>query len=193
MAQVETILATLGRSLSQPTFGDLLERVTAPWAKLRSLLQAGTRLDRLPDVDALAEEMLDHSERLTANLEIAAFANALRAINVAGRQRMLSQRLAKEALLASLLPRYRPALDAAQTEAALEGGLTFLRSLPLSNAEIGRELAETGQAWAAFKTALGARDAQPGRERIAVLSEQLLGHFDRLTNMLERAMQAFTG
>ena len=26
----------------------------APWAKLRSLLQAGTRLDRLPDVDALA-------------------------------------------------------------------------------------------------------------------------------------------
>ncbi len=187
LAQTDAILAILGRSLSQPTFGDLLAAVATPWARMHPVLRASPALTRLREVDALAEELLDHAERLTANLEVAAFATALHAINVAGRQRMLSQRLAKEALLAALLPGSAP--PGGKTEAELEEGLAYLRRLPLSNAEITRELEQTSQVWQAFQTALGQRD----RERIAALSEDLLGHFDRLTDQLERAIQVFVG
>ncbi len=106
VGQIESILDILGRTLSQPTFGDLLAAVSGPWARLRAVLLAGRQASRLHEVDGLAEELLEQSERLTANLEVAAFATALHAINVAGRQRMLSQRLAKEALLARLLPQH---------------------------------------------------------------------------------------
>jgi AmiR/NasT family two-component response regulator len=192
--QIETVLATLGRNLSHPTFGDLLASLSAPWTRLRALAGDGGRLDSLERVDALAEEMLDHSERLTANLEVPAFANALHAINVAGRQRMLSQRLAKQAVMLALLPRLQPGLLAMHdgTARELEDGLVFLRALPLTNAEITREMEATAEIWQQFKAALSMRDAAEGRERIATSSEQLLGCFDRITDQLERAIQAFT-
>ena len=196
VAQIQSILSTLGRSLSQATFGDLLKAVMEPWARLWAVLGAGARLDRLAEVDGLAEELLDHAERLTANLEIAAFATALHAINVAGRQRMLSQRLAKEALIVTLLPNAKVAaarLASGKAVAELETGLVYLRALPLSNAEIARELAEIGQVWQAFQVALAERNTLAGRERIAQSSEELLAHFDRLTDLLERAIQVFTG
>ena len=192
-AQIQTVLATLERNLSQPTFGDLLASLSAPWTQLKSAAGQGGRLDRLNQVDALAEEMLAHSERLTANLEVPAFANALHAINVAGRQRMLSQRLAKQALMLALLPEQKPAVLEMRntTERELEAGLEFLRSLPLSNMEIDREMAGAEQTWQRFKAALAAGGSREGREQIAVLSEDMLGCFDRLTDLLERAIQAF--
>jgi hypothetical protein len=191
-AQIENILATLGRSLSHATFGDLLTSLSDPWTRLHALAGHGGRLDRLERVDELAEEMLDHSERLTANLEVPAFANALHAINVAGRQRMLSQRLAKQALMLALLPRPRLIELQDGTAIALEEGLVFLRALPLSNAEITREMVAAGGTWQEFKVALSLRDTAEGRDQIATLSEQMLGCFDRITDLLERAIQAFT-
>ena len=185
LAQTDAILAILGRSLSQPTFGDLLKAVATPWARLHPVLRVGATLARLREVDELAEELLDHAERLTANLEVAAFATGLHAINVAGRQRMLSQRLAKGALIAALLPGSAP--PGGRTEAELEEGLAYLRRLPLTNAEITRELEQTSHVWQTFRAALAELD----RERIAVASEELLGHFDRLTDQLERAIQVF--
>jgi hypothetical protein len=50
----------------------------------------------------------------------------------------------------------------------------------------------TAEIWQQFKAALSMRDAAEGRERIATSSEQLLGCFDRITDQLERAIQAFT-
>jgi AmiR/NasT family two-component response regulator len=194
-AQIESTLATLRRNLSEATFGDLLDSLSGPWGRLKALLGRGRLVDRLEDIDALAEEMLEHSERLTSNLEVTAFANALHAINLAGRQRMLSQRLAKQAMMLVLLPKRSTGLLKAhqQTAAELEHGLTFLRALPLSNAEIAQELAATGLTWERFQTALIERTTQDGRERLATMSEALLGHFERLTDLLERAIQVFIG
>ena len=191
IAQVEAILGSLERLLSKPTFGDLLTALRAPWGRLRAVLRTPSSVDQLGAVDLLAEEVLEHAERLTANLEIAAYATALRVINVAGRQRMLSQRLAKEALLGALLPS-QPG-DPAATTAELLAGLEYLAALPLSNAEIARELERTVLAWQAFQPALAACTTPEGREQVADTSEILLGHFDSLTDLLERAMQVLSG
>ena len=190
---VDGNLAILARSLSKPTFGDLLEAVLAPWKPLRAALEAPALASRLQEVDRLADRMLLRAEQLTANLEIVGFAAALHVINVAGRQRMLSQRLAKAALMSMLLTG-KAAASARETMAAaraeLVEGFAYLSNMPLSNAEIGGELAQVAQVWERFQAALEQLDTFTGREGVAILSEVLLAHFDRLTDQLERGMQA---
>ncbi len=184
---VEANLAMLARSLSRPTFGDLLDAVARPWAALRDALRAAATVVRLREVDALAEQLLGQAEQLTANLEVAAFATALHVINVAGRQRMLSQRLAKEALLRALLGE---GAGPGNTQAELEAGFDYLATLPLSNAGIADELTQAGTAWAGLQAALQHPGAPAGQAGIASSSEALLAHLDRLTDQLERGMQA---
>lgn len=182
----EANLAMLARSLSRPTFGDLLDAVARPWGALRDALRAPATAARLQEVDALAEQVLGQAEQLTANLEVAAFATALHVINVAGRQRMLSQRLAKESLLRALLGEGAGPGD---TRAELEAGFGYLAALPLSNAGIADELARAGTAWAEFQAALQHPGTPSGQAGIASSSEALLAHLDRLTDQLERGMQ----
>ena len=190
LAAVEANLAMLARSLSRPTFGDLVDAVARPWARLRDALRAPAAAARLPDVDALAEEVLGQAEQLTANLEIAAFATALHVINVSGRQRMLSQRLAKTALIGALVGAGAASAGDDAASAELVAGFAYLHALPMSNADITAELARAAACWDAFGAALQQPGTPAGQERIARLSEELLQHFDRLTDHLERAMQA---
>ena len=119
VAQVDSNLVILDRSLSKATFGDLFGTVSKSWLQLKAALKPQPAPMRLAEVDRCAELLLEHAETLTANLEIAAYATALHPINVAGRQRMLTQRLAKEVLIGALAP-------AASAEAgALERGATW--------------------------------------------------------------------
>jgi len=190
---VDGNLAILARILSKPTFGDLLDAVLGPWKPLRTALAAPALVGRLQEVDRLAERMLLRAEQLTANLEIVGLAAALHVINVSGRQRMLSQRLAKAALMTTLLNGKAAAAAEAtvtKTTAELVEGLAYLNALPLSNAEIGGELARATQAWNRFQAALVQTGTGTGQEDVAVLSEVLLAHFDRLTDHVERGMQA---
>jgi AmiR/NasT family two-component response regulator len=196
IAQAAAHLAVLDREVSKATFGDLLGAATDSWAKLRAELKLPPKAARLGHVDALAEDLLARSETLTANLEVAAFATALHAVNVAGRQRMLTQRLAKEALMSSL-PGI-PARPEGQTggTAALEeflAGFDYLERLPLSNDDIKRELAAARVTWRDFEGALAAKSGKAGRARIAEGSETLLAHFDRLTTAIERGVHALLG
>ena len=183
---VEANLVMLARSLSRPTFGDLLDAVARPWGALRDALRAPAAAARLREVDVLAEEVLQQAEQLTANLEIAAFATALHVINVAGRQRMLSQRLTKEALLGALLGEGGATPD---TRAELVAGFDYLAALPLSNAGIAGELAQASSRWDEMQAALRHPGTVAGQAGIAASSEALLVHLDRLTDQLERGMQ----
>ncbi len=190
---VDGNLAILARSLSKPTFGDLLDAVLAPWKPLRAVLEAPALTSRMQEVDRMAERMLLQAEQLTANLEIVGFAAALHVINVSGRQRMLSQRLAKAALMGALL-NGKAATAAgnamAATRAELVDGFAYLGCLPLSNVEIAGELAHATQAWERLQAALMQLETKTGQDAVAVLSETLLLHLDRLTDHIERGMQA---
>ncbi len=194
VALVDETLATLARSLSQPTFGDLLGGVAAGWAELKSILQEAPVAGRLMALDRLAEDTLTRSEQLTANLEVSGYATALHVINVAGRQRMLSQRLAKATLMATMLDgpiREAARASAAETAAALVDAMGYLVGLPLSNDEITREIAAASLLWDEYRLALERTETVAGLDGIAALSETLLDRFDRLTTQFERAMQAF--
>jgi AmiR/NasT family two-component response regulator len=192
LVQVEANIATLGKTLSRPTFGDLLDAVTAPWGALRRALALPASAGRIAEVDALAEEMLLSAEVLTESLEVAGFAVALHVVNVAGRQRMLSQRFAKDALIsvgldgaASVQSRHAMAATAEQIEASLG----YLDALPMTNPEIAGELRAARAHWAAL-LGLPAAGSAAWHDGVAEVSELLLASFERLTDHLERAVHA---
>jgi AmiR/NasT family two-component response regulator len=194
IAQVGSNLAILERSLSKATFGDLLATVQEPWTRLQAVLRLKPTVARLHEVDEWAEQLLDRADTLTANLEVAAYAIALHVINVAGRQRMLSQRLAKEALIGSLEgARQTTGPGGGATLEEFLAGLDYLNRLPLSNADIAQELEATRLVWEDFRAVLAARPSDAGRARIAELSDVLLGHFERLTTLIERGVHALMG
>lgn len=194
--RVDANLAHLGRALSKPTFGDLLESVQSVWDPLKAGLTEPAGAARLARQDELAEGVLKGAEQLTASLEGAGLLTTLHVINVCGRQRMLSQRLAKQALLGSLLP--GAAGQAAQAGAAstvreFEQTLAYLNQAPLSSADIRRALESAGAAWQQLLGGLQRAGEADGRLALASASEDLLDAFERLTERYERSMQILTG
>ena len=107
---------------------------------------------------------------------------------------MLVQRLAKEALM-GMLPSVPEQGEprGSSTFAELVGGLEYLDRLPLTNAEIARELEATHLAWQAFQLGLADRATSAACAYIATSSEALFGHFDRITDLIERGIHALMG
>jgi len=194
-------LSVLADLVSTATFGDLLDACLAAWHALEPALAAAGRGHRLPDgldeLDRAAEQLLEAAERLTSALESAGPIARIQVVNVSGRQRMLSQRYAKFALLlsaadspmdsASLLPRM------AATRQEFDGAMTFLRQSPLTTAKAQAGLAAADLSWAIVH---GAADASPlphWRLAIARASEELLDIFDQLTERYEHSLQVLVG
>ncbi|HEY1393368.1 MAG TPA: type IV pili methyl-accepting chemotaxis transducer N-terminal domain-containing protein [Methylibium sp.] len=194
--RAEGNLTELSKLLSKPTFGDLIDGAWASWRELKKALAAVAQPVDLAALDEAAQRLLTDAERFTAALEAAGLASTLHVINLAGRQRMLSQRVAKLALLSSLLDAgaAQHAKQAAQqATAAFEQALQELALMPLSTPEIRAGLAEASQTWQAL-LAGGQHANQPqGRVALAAASEALLELFDRLTLLYERSMQGLMG
>ena len=195
IGHVDSNIAILDRSLSKATFGDLFAAATKSWGALKAALKEPPKLNRLMQVDGLAENLLRDAETLTGNLEVVAFAPVLHAINVVGRQRMLVQRLAKEFLMARLPGIAEPETGSRSPSTLSEfvGGLDYLDRLPLSNPEIARELEATHMAWQAFQIGLDEKATPAACTHIAASSEVLLGHFERLTETVERGIHILMG
>lgn len=196
LQRAQANLAALRRSVSPGGFGDLLDAVTSTWDRLAPALAEPADLSRLAELDRLADDLLLHAERLTANLENAGLVASLRVINVSGRQRMLSQRVAKQALLAALLGpagQEAPAPWSAADVAGFEEGMRFLTDIPLTTPDIRAELEGAGSTWLALQGALTRHRSVSGQVDLAERSERLLGHLDRLTDYYERSMQTLMG
>lgn len=199
---IESNISALGKSLSPATFGDLLGQVMHTWSRLRQALQQEPRAVELGPVDELAELLLHEAERLTGSLQNAGAAPPLQVLNTAGRQRMLSQRYAKYALLCAL---GGPALSSrhesgiAESRAAIDEGMRYLKQIPLTSPEIRATLQAASEGWQHLVESVEASHGPTGApqlasmERIAVSSEALLEIFEQLTVLYERSMQMLAG
>lgn len=196
MLRIEGNLTLLGKSISKPTFGDLMGQVLLTWTRLKQALQGEPRGDQIEHIDELAELLLREAERLTGTLENAGSVAPLHVLNMAGRQRMLSQRFAKYALLGVLgdaSSAQRSEVGMAESQAEFEQTLRYLNTIPLSTKEIRGALDAAAIGWQEMLA--GAADArQPaGQERVAIASETLLDVFEQLSGYYERSMQMLVG
>lgn len=182
-ARIDENLAALGR-LSTATFGDLLAAARAGWTPLRQLVNAPPQVAELPRIDELAEAMVAQADALVAALETSGLAHTVGVVNVAGRQRMLSQRMAKQALLGA---------DGAETAAAFEAGMRALAASPLSTQETRDTLDEARGAWDRLLAGSGRVREAAGRKELAASSEELLALFDRLTEAYQHSIQVLMG
>ena len=197
IARVDENLALLESRLARESFGDLLDGVVEPWEMLKTRLAEPVEREHLAGIDALAERLLQQGERLTAALRAQRGGESLRVIDLAGRQRMLSQRLAKQALLGALLEERHAA--AAASDAALdarkafEAALAALQALPLRSADIVAALHEADAGWREMLEALPRVRTLAGQCALGEASETVLAVFERLTHRYEGSMQVLMG
>lgn len=196
VARVEQQITALGQALAGTSAQGAHERVEAAWQALHAALAARPRTEQLAAFDTLAEALLDQADALTRQIEGQGGPTTLHVVNLCGRQRMLVQRLAKQALLASLLrgPAAGVALAAAgQTIEEFQRALSALQALPIRSPEIRDGLDEAERAWQQMREALREANGAAGRRGIAHASEILLALFDRLTAHYEHSLQVILG
>ena len=199
ISRVESNLSLLGTSFSEPALKHSVQGVTALWQQLHKKLRRPAARDDMSAVDALAELLLQAADALTAQLQAAGAPATLRVLNLAGRQRMLSQRYAKLALLAqatvALTAAWRQHSQNAMhgVRAEFEAAQHELNNVALSSPDIRAALAAGKLGWQQMLA--GAADASnpAGRQRLAVASESLLDVFEQLTSSYESSLQMLVG
>ncbi len=194
--RIDANIAILTKSLSKATFGDLLASVNTSWAALGTALKAEPEASHIAIIDAVAENLLHEADKLTSGLENAGSASPLHVINVSGRQRMLSQRFAKYALLMVLGDsgaRVRAEAGLKEAQAAFEQSIDYLNDIPLSTKDIRTALDSASMQWQPMLAGAADITRPSGRALTAMSSEGLLDAFERLTEQYERSMQMLVG
>jgi len=191
--RVEANLGILQRAISTEGYGELVERVARSWESVRPICEQTPEAARLGTLDACSEQMLVDAESLTEFLETSGLVASLHVINVAGRQRMLGQRIAKLCFLVAREPTASRLAQLTALATSFQTALDYLQKLPLWSPAIASHLDNATLEWRRLDGTLrdiGDRAALP---RVADASERLLEASERLTDQYEQAMQTLIG
>lgn len=176
----------LGPSATAPGSREALARLQSARPLLHSLALAAPTREGARHLDEAAEEVLRAADELTSRLEPEAKLGAL--VNVAGRQRMLSQRLGKLYMLRAwgvAVPDL--ARKSSEAQAEFEAALGKLLREGGNTAEIDRELYAIAVQWEWFKTALALQEVASYSLVVADASESMLRSLERVVTLYERA------
>lgn len=176
-----------------PSIAPALAETASAWAGLQALLGGLPKPGALHNADTLAEALLACAEGLTAAIETASGRQGIHIVNLSGRQRMLVQRLAKDALLDALLDDAAARERVERCAGEFSQALDLLDRAPLSSAEIRATLATARTEWQRLQQALRDTRSKSGRQALARGSDSLLALFERLTELYERSLQVIMG
>ncbi|MDH6593699.1 AmiR/NasT family two-component response regulator [Variovorax sp. TBS-050B] len=179
-------LAALGL---EGTGAQALAEAQDAWQALSAALAARSSAAGLAEIDQRAEMLLAAAEALTEALEASGGRRALRIVNICGRQRMRAQRLAKDALLVSVLKAQAANARLLPTMSEFESALAELEQAPLSSTEIRAALANARDEWLRLVGGVRMLDSAEGRATLVRASETLLDTFERLTGWYEHSLQ----
>ncbi|MCX9156962.1 type IV pili methyl-accepting chemotaxis transducer N-terminal domain-containing protein [Niveibacterium sp. 24ML] len=179
LANLRRFTAAKERAEIAPTY----DKLATLWGSYRAAVTAPPSASGLATIARLNEQVLATAHEGTVQLEKSQASSLGKLVNLAGRQRMLSQRMAKFYFFE------RNGLSSAETTAGLKKAradfvtaFAELKAAPENTAEIRTWLSLADMQWAFFDEAI----KQPGASReqdqhVAVTSENILDAMDKLT------------
>lgn len=187
-SRFELNLAALKPGLAgSPEATRAYERLAAEWLGLQKAVAAAVSRDAAEALARQSEATLAAAEQLTRMLEVQGKSHASGLVNLADRQRMLSQRIANNYLLRSW------GVESSAVRAILESsakdfsaGLAKLGARPNNSEEVRRELEEVGQQWEWLQASLAVEGASPYRLIVAESADAILEATDRVTRLFEQ-------
>lgn len=191
--RVESNLGILRKAISAKGYGDLVDRVAASWQEVLVICAETPDLQRLHLLDSQSEMMLKEAENLTEFLESAGLVASLHVLNVAGRQRMLSQRITKLCVILALNPSGERLLQLRDMAGTFQTALDYLVGVPLSSPAIRDNLQAGLLEWQRLHALLDTITDTGALAQVCSASERLLDVSERLTDQYEQAMQMLIG
>lgn len=161
-----------------------LETAERLWQPVKQIAITDISRDQAETLRALAEKLLAVAHQAVLQMEAQSGSNQGHLVNIAGRQRMLTQRMGNLYMLMSWgfdKPRYRADYDKAVRE--FEAALEELMSAPENTAEIDQALVKVSQNWAMFKLGnkMGQGDYVP--TLVVRMLDKMLVQMNRITGL----------
>jgi AmiR/NasT family two-component response regulator len=185
LARAQDNLAHLARLPLSGEEREALDATERAWQALSDALSARLDLVSLRAADAAASLALPAAETLTAAVEAQGARSGLYVVNLCGRQRMHSQRLVKEGLLALLGVEPQDEHTVQDVVKAFNEGLAAIESLPLNSPEIRQALSASKEGWLQMLVAL--RSADPAA--LVHAGQHLLEQVENLTHQCQCSLQ----
>ncbi len=166
-----------------------LLKVEQQWAPLRAIATGPINADGARRLLAANDELLNACQQVVVELETIAGTNQAHVVNLAGRQRMLSQRIAKDYMLLSLGlkdPGLPVEMDKARGE--FEAAMAELRKAPQNTPAIVSGLDEVERQWGVFRGSFQLKESGTYVPLfVAMASEKVLNLFNAITGLYARA------
>ncbi|QID19137.1 hypothetical protein G3580_16835 [Nitrogeniibacter mangrovi] len=169
----------------------LLVEEAAAWQGYRAVLAQPATHASAMEVYRRSDAVLAAAHATTQAYERLASTSVGRLINVSGRQRMLSQRMAKDVCFARYGVETEASMAAlAQAREEFVTALALLKAAPENTPRIRDELALADQQWFFFQDALGRSEASSGLKDIGTTSERILEQLNLVVGLYEQRFGA---
>ncbi len=161
---------------------------------LEALLVMPPTRESVVAVAVQSDKMMTAAHTTTEAFEKFAKMGTAKLVNMAGRQRALSQRLAKNYFLVAAKLEGKGIQEQMKADAAeFRQAMATLAAAPISTPSIRNELALGDSQWIFFDAALQRKPDDRGLEIVGSTSERLLEVMDRLTGLYDAALKEVLG
>lgn len=182
VARFETHVEFLKKYSDDEIYQEKLEWVTIAWQRFKPLITAPVSRDKVLRINHLAEDLLYASDQITIMLQDQGNQRVQMMVNVSGRQRMLSQRLAKLYMLQSWGFNRMSINDSLlKVTAEFNAVLDRLRKAPETPQQTLAHLEEVNIEWIWFKSALERHGGESYGLIVADTSNALTNKLDKIT------------